>query len=59
MNNKSKAALYTLFLLIWVGAIIKVIETYPNESKYISAAIMVLGGIFWLYKLIYYILENK
>jgi hypothetical protein len=59
MNTKTKAAIYTLALLLWSSAIVGSIIKYPEQSKFVLIPIFAIGGIFWLYKLIYYMLENK
>jgi len=59
MNNKTKAALYTLFLLLWSSAIIGSVLKYPEQSKLVLMPIFAIGGVLWLYKLILYIIEGK
>lgn len=59
MNIKTKAAIYTLALLLWASAIVGSIIKYPEQSKFVLVPIMAIGGIIWLYKLVLYILEDK
>ena len=59
MNIKTKAAIYTLALLLWTSAIVGSIIKYPEQSKFVLVPIMAIGGIIWLYKLVLYILEDK
>lgn len=59
MNIKTKAAIYTLALLLWSSAIVGSIIKYPVQSKLILIPIFAVGGIIWLYKLVLYMLESK
>ena len=59
MNNKTKAAFYTLFILLGLSLIVSIVLRYPEQSKLIAIPIFAIGGVIWLYKLILYIIENK
>ena len=59
MNNKTKAAFYTLFILLGLSFIVSIVLRYPEQSKFILIPIFAIGGIIWLYKLVLYIIESK
>jgi len=59
MNNKTKAAFYTLFILLGLSLIVSIVLRYPEQSKLVLMPIFAIGGVFWLYKLVLYIIESK
>jgi len=59
MNIKTKAAIYTLILLLWTAAIIGITIKYPEIAQQVLVGGVIIGGIVWLYKLILYVLESK
>ncbi len=59
MNNKTKAAFYTLFILLGLSFIVSIVLRYPEQSKLVLIPIFAIGGIIWLYKLVLYIIESK
>jgi len=59
MNIKTKAAIYTLILLLWTTAIIGITIKYPEIAQQVLVGGVIIGGIVWLYKLILYVLESK
>lgn len=59
MNNKTKAAFYTLFILLGLSLIVSIVLRYPEQSKLALIPLFAIGGVIWLYKLILYIIESK
>lgn len=59
MRNKIRAILVTLLIILSVGGIINIGMNYPNETRYGVLVIMIGGWLYWLYKLILSIIENK
>jgi hypothetical protein len=59
MNNTTKAAFYTLFLLLGLSFIVSIMLRYPEQSKLVLMPIFAIGGVLWLYKLVLYIIESK
>jgi len=59
MNNKTKAAFYTLFILLGLSFIVSIVLKYPEQSKLVLIPIFAISGIIWLYKLVLYIIESK
>jgi len=47
MNNKTKAAFYTLFILLGLSFIVSIVLRYPEQSKLILIPIFAIGGIIW------------
>jgi len=59
MYTKLKAVLITLLIILWVGGIANTAMSYPSQTQNAFMIILAAAGIYWLYKLILSIIENK
>jgi len=59
MYTKLKAVLITLLIILWIGGIINTAMSYPSQTQNVFMIILTAAGIYWLYKLILSIIENK
>jgi len=59
MHNKIKAILITLLVIMWVAGIVNTAMVYPTQTQSIFVVVLAGAGIYWLYKLILSIIENK
>jgi len=59
MHNKLKAILIILLIILGTAGIAIIATTYPVQTQNTFIAILTTAGLYWLFKLILSILENK